>query len=89
MLQNLIYRGEIVHKSQRYPGEHAAIVAPELWAAVQQILAANRVDREIGVDAAEPSLLAGLLFDEAGEGLTPTHANKKGRHYRYSTSPSG
>ena len=32
MLQNPIYRGEIVHKDQRYPGEHAAIVDPELWA---------------------------------------------------------
>ena len=86
MLQNPIYRGEIVHKDQRYPGEHAAIVDPELWAAVQRILAANRVDREIGADAAEPSLLAGLLFDEAGERLTPTHANKKGRRYRYYVS---
>ena len=86
MLQNPIYRGEIVHKDQRYPGEHAAIVDPELWAAVQRILEANRVDRETGADAAEPSLLAGLLFDEAGERLTPTHANKKGRRYRYYVS---
>jgi site-specific DNA recombinase len=86
MLQNPIYRGEIVHKDQRYPGEHAAFVAPELWAEVQRILAANRVEREIGADAAEPSLLAGLLFDEAGERLTPTHANKKGRRYRYYVS---
>ena len=53
---------------------------------VQRILADNRVDRETGADAAEPSLLAGLLFDEAGERLTPTHANKKGRRYRYYVS---
>ena len=86
MLQNPIYRGEIVHKDKSYPGEHAAIVDAELWAAVQQILAANRVDRETGADAAEPSLLAGLLFDDAGERLTPTHANKKGRRYRYYVS---
>ena len=78
MLQNRIYRGEIVHKDKSYPGEHTAIVDAELWAAVQAILAANRVDRETGADAAEPSLLAGLLFDEAGERMTPTHANKKG-----------
>jgi site-specific DNA recombinase len=86
ILQNPIYRGEIVHKDQRYQGEHAAIVDPELWATVQKILDTNRVDRETGADAAEPSLLAGLLFDEAGERLTPTHANKQGRRYRYYVS---
>jgi hypothetical protein len=53
---------------------------------VQRILEVNRVERENGADAAEPSLLAGLLFDEAGERLTPTHANKQGRRYRYNVS---
>ena len=81
MLQNRIYRGEIVHKEQSYPGEHPAIVDQELRQAVQEILADNRVERETGATTAEPSLLAGLLFDEAGERLTPTHANKKGRQY--------
>ena len=33
--------------------------------------------------AAEPSLLAGLLVDARGERLTPSHAVKKGRRYRY------
>ena len=33
--------------------------------------------------AREPSLLAGLIHDGAGERMTPTHANKKGRRYRY------
>src|SRR5439155_18522442 len=34
-------------------------------------------------DAAEPSLLAGLLVDVRGERFTPSHAVKKGRRYRY------
>ena len=37
----------------------------------------------IGATAAEPSLLAGLLVDARGERLTPSHAVKKGRRYRY------
>src|SRR3954452_7114423 len=41
LLQNRIYRGEIVHKDQHYPGEHQAIVDPELWQAAQAKLAAN------------------------------------------------
>jgi site-specific DNA recombinase len=86
MLQNPIYRGEIVHKEATYQGEHTAIADSELWAAVERVLEANRVDLEIGADAAEPSFLAGLLFDEGGKRLTPTHANKKGRRYRYYVS---
>ena len=34
----------------------------------------------------QPSLLTGLLVDEEGEGLTPSHAVKKGRRYRYYVS---
>jgi site-specific DNA recombinase len=86
MLANRIYRGEIVHKSQSYPGDHGPIVDEPLWNEVQQILSANRVDRETGASASEPSLLAGLAFDAAGERLTPTHAVKNGTRYRYYVS---
>jgi site-specific DNA recombinase len=86
MLQNRIYRGEIVHKDASYPGEHEAIVDEHLWDMVQSMLAENRVERRTGAGAAEPSLLAGLLFDETGERMVPTHANKKGTRYRYYVS---
>ena len=88
MLQNRIYRGEITHKGDAYPGEHPAIVDKALWDKVQAILADNRVDRATGSDAKYPSLLAGLAFDENGERLTPTHAVKKGTRYRYYVSRS-
>src|SRR5262249_46662221 len=39
-----------------------------------------------GLEEAEPSLLAGLLVDAQGQRLTPSHAVKKGRRYRYYTS---
>ena len=86
MLQNCIYRGEIVHKEARYPGEHEAIVDEAHWDEVQRKLAANRTDRATGVDASRPSLLAGLICDDAGERMTPSHANKKGTRYRYYVS---
>ena len=88
MLQNRIYRGEITHKGNAYPGEHPAIVEKALWDEVQAILAENRVNRATGSDAKQPSLLAGLAFDETGERLTPTHAVKKGTRYRYYVSTS-
>ena len=88
MPQNRIYRGEIVHKDKSHPGEHAAIVDRDLWDEVRRRLAANRVEREHGGHAREPSLLAGLMFDHNGERMTPTHASKKGRRYRYYVSHS-
>ena len=88
MLQNRIYRGEITHKGNAYPAEHQPIVDELLWDQVQAILAENRVDRATGPAAKQPSLLAGLIFDESGERLTPSHAVKKGTRYRYYVSRS-
>jgi len=86
MLQNRLYRGEIVHKGQSYPGEHSAILDEDLWDRVQAVLAENRIERHTRTRASAPSLLAGLLYDDSGQRMTPTHANKKGRRYRYYVS---
>ncbi len=88
MLQNRIYRGEITHKGNSYPGEHPAIIDQPLWDEVQAVLAENRVERATGARAKHPSLLGGLVFDETGERLTPTYAVKKGTRYRYYVSSS-
>src|SRR6476660_6673379 len=83
MLQNWIYRGEITHKGQHYPGEHIPIIDEALWNEVQAKLAANAVERHTGEGTKNPSLLAGLLFDGEGHRMTPTHAIKTGARYRY------
>jgi DNA invertase Pin-like site-specific DNA recombinase len=88
LLQNRTYRGEIVHKGAVYPGEQAAIIDRELWDAVQQQFATNRYERTTGKRARSPSLLAGLLFDHAGEPMTATHAVKRNKRYRYYVSRS-
>ena len=88
MLQNRIYCGEIKHKGNTYPGQHEAIIDPTLWRAVQDKLATNRQERALGVGAESPSLLAGLIVDAEGQRLTPTHANKRGKRYRYYVSTS-
>ena len=86
MLQNRLYRGEVAHRGNVYPGQHKAIISNDLWHLVQTKLADNRHDRKIGAHAENPSLLAGLIFDARGQPLTPTHANKQGRRYRYYVS---
>jgi site-specific DNA recombinase len=88
MLQNRIYRGEIVHKGKSYPGEHKAIIDETLWNDVQAILSGNRVHRANGNSGKEPSLLTGILFDASGGRMSPTHATKKGTRYRYYISRS-
>src|SRR6202022_2627999 len=62
--------------------EHVA----ELWQAVQDRLAAGRRERSMAVGAEAPSLLSGLIFDSDGARLSPTHAVKKGKRYRYYVS---
>ena len=86
MLQNQIYRGNIVHKDKSYPGEHEAIVDDGLWAEVQAILSDNRAERMLGTAEKQVSLLSGILFDAGGERMTPTHATKNRIRYRYYVS---
>ena len=83
MPQNHLYRGEVAHKNKAYPGQHEAIVDPDLWRIVQDRLAANRRARSLAVGAEAPSLLAGLIFDSGGDRMTPTHAAKRSKRYRY------
>lgn len=59
-----------------------------MWNEVHAALAENRVERVIRSTATAPSLLAGLVYDDSGERMSPTHANKKGTRYRFYVSPS-
>ena len=86
MLQNRIYRGEILHQGAAYPGQHEAILDLELWQIVQDKLAANRQEHSLAVGAEVPSLLAGLIVDAGGNRMTPAHATKKAKRYRYYVS---
>jgi site-specific DNA recombinase len=50
---------------------------------VQAQIAANRVNRRNGDNVREHSLLAGILLDAEGRRMTPSHAVKGARRYRY------
>ena len=86
ILQNRIYRGEMVHKGQCHPGEHIPIIDQPLWDAVQARLAGNAARRHAGTSTHQPRLLAGLLYDRDGNRMTPSYAVKKGTRYRYYVS---
>jgi len=53
---------------------------------VRDQIATNATNHRRRADAAEPSLLVGVLVDARGERFTPSHAVKKGRRYRYYVS---
>ena len=86
ILRNPLYVGRVRHKGQTYPGDHPGIIEPVVWDRVQVRLVSNAAARRTGATAKEPSLLAGLLFDRGGTRMTPTHAVKSGKRYRYYTS---
>jgi site-specific DNA recombinase len=83
LLSNPIYIGRIAHKGVVHPGQHQAILAQDVWDAVQVQLTHNAQGHSDRILAAEPSLLAGLLRDEHGRRLHPSHAKKRSKRYRY------
>jgi site-specific DNA recombinase len=83
LLANRIYLGEITHRGKAYPGEHEGIIDVATFEQVRTMLGANRVRRTMAVDAEHPSLLAGILWDNDGRRMSPSHANKNGARYRY------
>ena len=77
------YIGEVHHRGNVYPGLHTGIIDLETWNRAQQMLADNLQGHRRGPRAASPSLLAGKLFDSAGQPLIVTHACKGKSRYRY------
>jgi site-specific DNA recombinase len=86
LLNNRVYIGEIVHQRQSYPGQHEAIVPQKLWDQVAARLEANNQAHRTRKSTSTPGLLSGIVFDTKGVRLTPTHAVKNGKRYRYYTS---
>ena len=85
MLKNRMVLGEINHKGASYKSDHPAIVAVELFDAVQARLAQNlnRTDLRKGRTGA---LLTGRIVDDRGNPMSPSHTTKKGVRYRYYVS---
>ena len=85
MLRNRMYVGEINHRDKSYPGDHAPIIDPRLFEAVQTKLTENRRERRLRRQSSN-ALLMGKLFDDRGNPMTPSYAIKKGVRYRYYVS---
>ncbi len=82
LLSNHFYVGEVKYKGDILPGEQPAIMDRELFDAVQQKLRDQWSHRTVTRRASD-HLLTGLLYDDAGHRMVPTHATKAGIRYRY------
>jgi site-specific DNA recombinase len=71
LLRNRVYLGEINHKGASYPGEHEAIIAPDVFEAVQAKLAGNLNGQRIA-RTASGALLMGRIHDDRGNRMTPS-----------------
>jgi site-specific DNA recombinase len=85
LLRNRFYIGEIVYRGKVHRGQHEPIVDEALFEAVQAKLAAGAAARSLRLRGSA-AILAGRIFDDRGNRMTPTHTNKNGARYRYYVS---
>ncbi len=83
ILSNPIYAGRIRHRGQVYEGQHTAIIEPEVWNQVQQMMQDGAAKTRGTKRKTQRSPLVGKLFDETGDRLTPSHSRKNGKRLRY------
>ena len=76
LLGNPIYIGDVRHKGTRYPGLHEPIVEASMWKKIDALLHAHAGRARGTSTKSMSSPLAGKLFDEVGQPLTPSHAGE-------------
>src|SRR5258708_11718056 len=87
LLRNPVYVGQVAHKGQVYEGRQQPIVDRALWEQAQELLAAKSSARERRPIAPGGRPLAGLLFDDRGNAMSPTYTIRRdGRRYPYYVS---
>ena len=82
LLRNRFYIGEVSYKGEICAGEQPPILDRALFDAVQAKLADQRNSEQVKRASSE-ALLIGKLFDDRGNRMSPSHARKGGRKYRY------
>lgn len=78
LLRNSIYVGLIPHAGATYPGQHAGIITRELWDKVQARLDANRSSTRVARAKSSSRSLAGILYDDRGNMMSPSFTKKSG-----------
>lgn len=83
LLANPIYIGKIRHRDRIYDGEHPPIIDQALWDAVQAKRREAIGTRRQRGNSQHSSLLTGMIRDHVDRPMSPSHAVKQNRRYRY------
>ncbi|WP_379552475.1 recombinase family protein [Qipengyuania sp. DGS5-3] len=86
LLSNPLYVGEVRHKDKTYPGQHDAIVDQETFDSIQRKLKARGSSGSAAGPKRRLALLAGMIRDDRGRPMSPTHTKNHGRRYTYYAS---
>jgi site-specific DNA recombinase len=87
LLKNRIYLGQIVHRGALHPGAHPVVVDEAVFDAVQTSLQDRNLRHHQRPTRVASALLKGLVFDSAGEPMSPTFSQGRGgRLHRYYVS---
>jgi len=83
LLTNPVYLGKVKYKKEVHPGEHQAIIPPDVWQQVQDLLRQKSPDTTVRTES--HALLKGILrCKPCGFAMTPSFACKKGgKRYRF------
>jgi hypothetical protein len=88
LLSNPAYIGVTRHKEKRYPDTHPAIIDQAMWERVQVQLKRTNGRQHPTPRRSDEPLFRGLLFDDRGKEMVPTHTTKGSKRYRYYVSRS-
>jgi DNA invertase Pin-like site-specific DNA recombinase len=85
LLTNLVYLGKTKYKKEIHPGEHQAIIDPEVWQKVQDLL--RQKSHATTARNGSQALLKGILrCRPCGCAMTPSYSSRNGsKHYRLYT----
>ena len=83
VLNNRVYVGKAMHKGTEHPGEHDAIIEQNLWDQVHALISESPNKCSTRPKGRAPAILKGLIFGPTGAAMTPAHARKNGKLYRY------
>tara|TARA_R110002049_G_scaffold191507_1_gene360464 strand:+ start:31090 stop:32730 length:1641 start_codon:yes stop_codon:yes gene_type:complete len=84
LLRNPVYIGKIKHKDITHVGNHQPILKNNIWEKTQLLLNTNK--NKNTNRARSHALLSGILFDDRGNAMSPTHTKKGNKRYQYYVS---
>lgn len=86
LLKRKLYLGVVSHKGKEYPGRHDPIIDQELFDKVQAKIAERAHSYGVRRRPNSSGRLVGIIFDDAGNRMSPIRQKKGPKHIRYYAS---